>query len=333
MSRKLKNLIVLSLFIMLFMVASAIASGGGDTTRKEARTAIILASFGTTVPTAVPSIINIQEQIKKAFPGVPVKISFTSNIIRSVWRERQSEAAKWLQQGIPEEVLYGKNIIATIGDLLEEGYKDIIVQPSHIFFMEQSHDLKKCVTTLASIRTTKKKWQPFNKLVMGRPALGMPGDLYNYHDDLEKALKILKTDADAARKAGAALVYMAHGNDHLSTGIYCEAQKKMRELYPDVQTYFGAVEGFPALEDVVSAMKHCKTKKVLLKPFMIVAGDHAINDMASAEDDSWKSVLTKAGFQVTPVLEGLGSNDAFARIFVDHIKDCARDNGMNLVSR
>ena len=332
MSHKLKALIIMSLFIMLFMVASAIASGG-NTTPKEARTAIILASFGTTVPTAMPSIINIQQQIKKAFPGVPVKISFTSNIIRSVWKERQSEAAKWLQQGIPEEVLYGKNIIATIGDLLEEGYKDIIVQPSHIFFMEQSHDLKKCVTTLASIRTTKKKWQPFGKLVMGRPALGMPGDLYSYHDDLEKALKILKTDADAARKAGAALVYMAHGNDHLSTGIYCEAQKKMRELYPDVQTYFGAVEGFPALEDVVSAMKHCKTKKVLLKPFMIVAGDHAINDMASAEDDSWKSVLTKAGFQVTPVLEGLGSNDAFARIFVDHIKDCARDNGMNLVSR
>ena len=331
MSRKLKNLIVMSLFLMLFVVTSAIASGEG-TAPKEARIAIVLASFGTTEPSAVPSIINIQQQIKKAFPGVPVKISFTSNIIRSVWRERQSEAAKWLQQGIPEEVLYGKNIIATIGDLLEEGYKDIIVQPSHIFFMEQSHDLKKCVTTLASIRTTKKKWQPFGKLVMGRPALGMPGDLYSYHDDLEKALKILKTDADAARKAGAALVYMAHGNDHLSTGIYCEAQKKMRELYPDVQTYIGAVEGFPTLEDVVSAMKHCKTKKVLLKPFMIVAGDHAINDMASAEDDSWKSVLTKAGFQVTPILKGLGSNDAFARIFVDHIKDCARDNDMTLIS-
>lgn len=331
MSRKLIQSLVIGLFVMLFTTVQVSASGG-STHPKEARTAIVLASFGTTEPSAVPSIINIQQQIQEAFPGVPVKISFTSNIIRSVWRERQSEAAKWLQQGIPKEVLYGKNIIATIGDLLEEGYKDIIVQPSHIFFMEQSHDLKKCVTTLASIRTTKKKWQPFDKLVMGRPALGMPGDLYSYHDDLEKALKILKTDAAAARKAGAALVYMAHGNEHLSTGIYCEAQKKMRELYPDVPIYIGSVEGFPALEDVVATMKHCKTKKVLLKPFMIVAGDHAINDMASAEDDSWKSVLTKAGFQVTPVIKGLGSNDAFARIFVDHIKDCARDNGMTLVS-
>ncbi|MCD6430179.1 MAG: sirohydrochlorin cobaltochelatase [Deltaproteobacteria bacterium] len=309
------------------------AGEGTKIAEKKSKSAIVLASFGTTVPTAVSSIINIQQQIKQAYPGIPVKITFTSNIIRSVWKKRQNDAQKWLDQGIPEEILYGKNIIATIGDLLEEGYKDIIVQPSHIFFMEQSHDLNQYVSALASIRTLKTKWQPFGKLVMGRPVLGMPGDRYSYHEDLEKALKILKTDADAARKAGAALVYMAHGNEHMSTGIYSEAQKKMRQLYPDVQSYFGAVEGFPTLDDVVTAMTHCRSKKVLLKPFMIVAGDHAINDMASDEDDSWKSVLSTAGFQVTPILKGLGENSAFNRIFVDHIKDCARDNDISLVSQ
>ena len=285
------------------------------------------------MPTAVSSIINIQKQIKLAFPGVPVKITFTSNIIRSVWKKRQSEATKWLDQGIPEEILYGKNIISTLGDLLEEGYKDIIVQPTHIFYMEQSHDLSQYVSALASIRTLKTKWQPFGKLVMGRPALGMPGDRYSYHEDLEKALKTLDADINSARDNGAALVYMAHGNEHMSTGIYSEAQKKMRQLYPDVQTYFGAVEGFPTIDDVVAAMSHCQTKKVLLKPFMIVAGDHATNDMASDEDDSWKKVLSKAGFQVTPILKGLGENSAFSRIFVDHIKDCARDNDISLVSQ
>ncbi len=330
MSHKVICLCLSTLLIMLFSTISVNADQDKSTDRKESRTAIVLASFGTTVPTAVSSIINIQKEIEQTFPGVPVKISFTSNIIRSVWKKRQSEASKWLDQGIPEEILYGKNIIATLGDLLEEGYKDIIVQPSHIFFMEQSHDLNQYVSALASIRTMKAKWRPFGKLVMGRPALGMPGDRYSYHEDLEKALKTLKADVNSAREKGAALVYMAHGNEHMSVGIYGEAQKKMRELYPDVQTYFGAVEGFPSLDDVVINLSHCQSKKVLLKPFMIVAGDHAINDMASSEDDSWKSVLRKAGFQVTPILKGLGENRAFSRIFVDHIKDCARDNNISL---
>jgi len=334
MLHKLMLFFVICLFIMLFSTtASASTDKGENTTRKEERTAIVLACFGTTVPTAVSSITNIQQEIKKAFPGIPVKITFTSNIIRSVWKKRQSESQKWLQQGIPEEILYVKNFIATIGNLLEDGYKDIIVQPGHIYCMEQAHDLKKYVRALASIKTLKTKWNPFGKLVMGRPALGMPGDLYSYREDLEKGLETLKADVELARKQRAALVYMAHGNEHLSTGIYCEAQKKMRQLYPDVQTYFGSVEGFPALEDVVIAMSHCKSKKVILKPFMIVAGDHATNDMASDEDDSWKSVLSKAGFEVTPVLKGLGENDAFAQIFVDHIRDCARDNDISLVSQ
>ncbi|MEA3240961.1 MAG: sirohydrochlorin cobaltochelatase [Pseudomonadota bacterium] len=332
MSHKLIYFFVTCLLITLFSTtASASTNKDEKVARKKDRTAIVLACFGTTVPTAVSSIINIQQKIKEAFPGIPVKITFTSNIIRSVWKKRQSEAQKWLRQGIPEEVLYAKNFIATIGNLLEDGYKDIIVQSGHIYCMEQAHDLKWYVRGLASIKTLKTKWNPFGKLVMGRPALGMPGDLYSYHDDLEKGLETLKSDVELARKQGAALVYMAHGNEHLSTGIYCEAQKKMRQLYPDVQTYFGSVEGFPALEDVVIAMNHCKSKKVILKPFMIVAGDHATNDMASDEDDSWKSVLSKAGFKVIPVLHGLGENDAFARIFADHIRDCARDNNITLI--
>ncbi len=292
--------------------------------------AIVLASFGTTVPSAVASITNIQEQIKKAFPAVPVKMTFTSNIIRSVWKKRQANAQKWLDQGIPEEVLYVKNIIATIGDLREEGYRNIIVQPSHIFFMEQALDLSSYVNAFASIKTLKKKWMPFDKVVMGRPALGGYGDTYDYHEDLEKALKTLAGDVELARKHDAMLVYMGHGNEHWSSGIYMETAKKMRQLYPDVVTYVGSVEGFPRIEDIARYLSHFDSGKIVLKPFMIVAGDHAVNDMASDEEDSWKTILTQQGFDVIPVLEGLGSNDAFAQIFVDHIKDAARDNGIKL---
>jgi len=330
--KKIFSGILLIAFVAFSGILPASAAGEHkkDTKETQDKTAIVLANFGTTVPSALASVINIHEEVTKAFPGVPVKITFTSNKIRSVWKERQAEAAKWKEQGVPEEILHVKNIIAVIGDLLEDGYKNIIVQPTHMFFMEQSHDLNQYVQGLNSIRTMKQKWMPFSKLVMGRPALGMPGDRYSYHEDMEKALKTLAEDAEMARKNNAMLVYMGHGNEHWSTGIYAESQKMMRKLYPDVKTYVGCVEGHPGVDAVAEALSHFKSGKLLLKPFMIVAGDHAMNDMAGEEADSWKNVLTQKGFEVMPVLKGLGENDAFAQIFVHHIREAAADAGISL---
>ncbi len=310
-------------------VAFPVWASGGSTATKEGA-AIVLASFGTTVPEAVGSIINIKKRVEHAFPETPVKITFTSNIIRSVWQKRQVDAQKWLDKGIPKEVLYVKNIVATIGDLLEAGYKDIVVQPTHMFYMEQSYDLEQYINALSGIRTMKAKWQPFGRLVMGRPALGRPGADHDYHHDLEKAVAILEGDVRLARKEGAMLAYMGHGNEYWSTGIYAEFAHQMQQLYPDVVTCVGVVEGFPGVDQVTTCLNAFKKGKVVLKPFMIVAGDHAMNDMAGDEADSWKSVLTQAGFEVMPVLEGLGSNDAFADIFVSHIKDAANDAGITL---
>ena len=329
----IKKLISPALFgIILFSVLSNPAVGAEDkkTRQKSGKTAIILASFGTTVPSAVKSIINIQQKVQAAFPEVPVSVTFTSNIIRKVWKKRQAEAQKWLDQGIPPEVLYVKNIITTFGDLREEGYRDIVVQPTHMFFMEQSHDLAQYVEAMRSIQTIKEKWRPFNKIALGRPALGTIGNQYEYRKDLEKALKTLAPDVALARQNKAILVYMAHGNEHWSVGIYGEAAKMMGELYPDVTTCIGAVEGYPGLEDISGCLKTTDSKKVVLKPFMIVAGDHALNDMAGDDEDSWKNVLTRRGFDVIPVLEGLGSNDDFANLFVEHIKDAAGDMGIAL---
>jgi len=329
----IKKLISPALFgIILFSVLSNPAVGAEDkkTRQKSGKTAIILASFGTTVPSAVKSIINIQQKVQAAFPEVPVSVTFTSNIIRKVWKKRQAEAQKWLDQGIPPEVLYVKNIITTFGDLREEGYRDIVVQPTHMFFMEQSHDLAQYVEAMRSIQTIKEKWRPFNKIALGRPALGTIGNQYEYRKDLEKALKTLAPDVALARKNKAILVYMAHGNEHWSVGIYGEAAKMMGELYPDVTTCIGAVEGYPGLEDISGCLKTTDSKKVVLKPFMIVAGDHALNDMAGNGEDAWKNILTRRGFDVIPVLEGLGSNDDFANLFVEHIKDAAGDMGIAL---
>jgi sirohydrochlorin cobaltochelatase len=333
MHKKLSLKILVSIVACL-LIPSMVLAAHGEESKKEDKTAIILASFGTTVPSGIESIINIQKKIQEAYPGVPVKITFTSNIIRSVWQKRQAEAQKWLDDGVPREVLYVRNIIYTFGELMEEGYRNIIVQPTHIFFMEEAHDLAMYVDAMRSIRTIKDKWKPFAKVALGRPALGTVGPRYEYTKDMEKALKTLAPDVELARREKAALVYMAHGNEHWPSGIYAEVQKMMQELYPDVKTYIGAVEGYPGIDEVVEALAEAKakfkTRKVVLKPFMIVAGDHALNDMAGDDEESWKSVLSAKKYQVTPVLKGLGSNDAFARIFVNHVRDAAKEAGIPL---
>ncbi|MEA1967797.1 MAG: sirohydrochlorin cobaltochelatase [Thermodesulfobacteriota bacterium] len=297
-----------------------------------AKNAIILASFGTTVPEAVKAITNIQERVEKDFPDTEVRLTFTSNIIRSVWKKRQTQADQWIKKGIPEKVLYVKGIIATFGDLQEAGYKNIVVQPTHVFHMEQYQDLKSYVDAMKSIKTIKSKWSPFDTIALGRPALGTIGSHYDYHEDLARAVKIFSKDTKLAKKKNAVLVYMGHGNEHWSTGIYAELQKEMRKAYPGVMTFVGSVEGYPSLEDVAAGLNHLslKNKRVLVKPLMIVAGDHATNDMAGSEEDSWKSVFEKNGFKVFPVLKGLGSDNDFADIFVDHIRDAAKDAGINL---
>ncbi len=329
MKKYMQIVVTTAVFALSLCITAAFASGGVSQP-KESKNAIVVASFGTTVPSAVKSITNIMNKIKAAYPGTEVRITFTSNIIRSVWKERQAEAQKWIDQGIPKEILYVKNIIATIGDLREDGYRNIIVQPTHMFFMEQSHDLAQYIDGIASIRTLKDKWRPFDNIVLGRPALGMPGDRYEYHADVDAAIATLAGDAEMAKKEGAMLVYMGHGNEHWSTGIYSEVQQKMRKAYPDVSTFVGVVEGHPSLDDFKSHLKYSKTKKVILKPFMIVAGDHATNDMAGPEEDSWKSILKGEGYEVEPVMEGLGSNDKFAQLFVDHIADAAKERGLLL---
>jgi len=318
-------------FAVLFIVLSLVFSSH-PYAKTAAKTAIIVASFGTTVPSAVQSIVNITSRVKAAFPDTEVRVVFTSNIIRSIWGKRSQNPKKWTDKGIPEEILFTKNLLSTFGDLKSLGFKDVIVQPTHLFHMEQYQDLMQYVNAIDSIKTIRDKWKPFNKIALGRPALGTIGDIYPYHNDLKRAVKTFAADISLARQKGAALVYMGHGNELWSTGIYVELQQLMRQTYPEVKTFVGSVEGYPGIEDVQKSLSHYTPEidKILLKPLMIVAGDHATNDMASDEDDSWKTILTKAGFDVETILKGLGSNNQFADIFIANIKDAAKASGIDL---
>ena len=286
------------------------------------KTCIILANFGTTHLNGLKSILNIKREISNSFKNIPVKVTFTSNIIRRIWKKRKNEKEKWLKLGIPEDILNVKGIISTIGEAIEEEFENIIVQPTHLFYMEQVHDLYSYIKAFQSIKTMQKKWMPFKKIVMGRPALGMFSDKYYYLNDMKKAILTLKDDVEQAENKKASLFYMAHGNKNFPNGIFYEIEDMFNEIYNNVNIVIACVEGNPCFE---KSIKKLKNQKILLKPFMTVAGVHAEEDMTE-----WRDKLIENGFSVEIIKKGLGENNDFAKIFVEHIKDVASDNEIEI---
>ena len=324
----MKRVSMLFMVLVLSLAFTVPSLAMGHPKNKEA---IVLAGFGTSYPSALVAITNIQKKVQKAFPKVEVRVAFTSNIIRNIWHKRQGDARFLAEhKEIPKEILYVKGPLATIADLQDAGYRTIIVQPTHLYNGEEYTDLCSYVRGLNAITTIKKKYAPFVKLVIGRPALGKYGPVHDYHKDMEAAAKALEPDVKLAMENGSALVYMGHGNEFYSTGIYAEFQQVMRRTYPKAKIFIGTVEGFPSLADVVSAVTHSRIRKIVLKPLMIVAGDHANNDMAGDDEDSWKNTFKRAGVRVKCVIHGLGENMNWDGIYVNHIKEVARDNDIAL---
>ncbi len=319
---------VLAFFMLVFMSTT---NGFSMMHKIPKKKAIVLAMFGTAYPCAIHSLVNIQRHIQKAFPHTPVKIAFTSNIIRMIW-EKRAKDPKWQHNPeVPKEVLYVKSLLGEIGDLQNEGYTQIVVQPTHFYAGEEFCDVLSYVHGLNDIHTIKKEWMPFTKpIVVGRPLTGMWGVRYPYRKDMKILARALKPEVEIARKNHAALVYMGHGNEYYSTGIYAEFQEVMQKMYPDVKIIIGTVEGFPSLQDAVTWAKMAHVKKVVMFPLMIVAGDHAHNDMAGNAPDSWKNTFERNGIKVIPEFVGLGDLNGVAKIFVEHIRDAARDGGIKL---
>ncbi len=319
-------------FAVLMLCMFTVQSVTAGEHKVEHKTGIILAMFGTTVEPALQGLLNIRDRMVRAFPGTPVRFAFTSNIIRRIWRKRAHNPAYIkAHPEIPPEILNVKGPLAAIADFQDDGYDTLVVQPTHIAPAEEFLDLTSYVKALASIDTIKEKFKPFHKLVIGRPMLGTFGVTHPYAEDIKVAVKAMQEDVERARQKKAALVYMGHGNDHFpSGGDYVQFAHEMNVAYPDVLTVVGTVEGYPGLGQVLARLKEEKVTNVYIRAFMVVAGDHAHNDMAGPDADSWKSVMEKAGITVHPYLHGMGENDRVADIYVRHAEDAAQDAGITL---
>ncbi|MDR0548261.1 MAG: sirohydrochlorin cobaltochelatase [Deltaproteobacteria bacterium] len=306
--------------VALALVASAfLAAQTAAYDREAGKPAIILAAFGTTEIEALNSFTNIIEQVENAFPDYEVQIAFTSNIIRKIWRERsEDDAYEKNNPNVEPRFFEINNVLSELAKVQERGADIVLVQSLHVTDGEEYQDVKKVVDAVKGIKTYQPSLIPFPWIDLGAPALGV-GD--GPKASIDAATKALAGLANEAKAQNAALVLMGHGNEKLTQKVYSKLEKSLRDAYGP-QIYVGTVEAPPHAKEIAEAIGKSANKpaKILLAPLMIVAGDHARNDMAGDEPDSWASIFKASGYTVESRLAGLGLNNDWVNIYIDNLK-------------
>ncbi len=257
--------------------------------------AIVILSFGTTYKdNRAKTIDATAKAIADAHPNVKVVTAFTSHIVRKHMIENEGKC----DYPTPEDALK---------QLKKEGYTRIELVP---FAIIPGIEYKYDVAIFHEYKTQ------FKKMTLATPLMYWQGQ-EEQPDDIVEVMEAMNFPA---YKKGTAIMLLAHGTPDPSNAYYSVIQNKLREMRRnDVHLY--TVEGWPALESVAGKLKMHKVDKIILMPMMMVAGDHANNDMAGDEADSHKSILEGMGFEVETSLHGLGENQNIRNIFVERANE------------
>jgi precorrin-4 C11-methyltransferase len=256
---------------------------------KKEKKAVLVVSFGTSYPeTRKKTIAACEKEISDNFPDYDLKRAFTSGMIIEKLKRRDN-----LQINNPEEALE---------KLYKEGYQQVIVQSLHIINGSEFHDL---------VRVVKKYENKFRILKYGRALLTKTKDYFKLADTIASEIKVNDPEKEA-------VVLMGHGSEHAANSVYATFDYVLKDKGME-NYYVGTVEGYPELEQIIKHLKNKSYQKVKLAPLMLVAGDHAQNDMAGQEDDSWKNQLEAAGYEVEIQLQGLGEYSGVREAYVEKV--------------
>lgn len=277
--------------------AAALAVGAGlagcsGSGAQKVKPAILVVSFGTSFNDSRHITIGaIESAIREKFPDYDVRRAFTSQIIIDKLKERDGVVID--------------NVEEALDRLVADKVQEIVVQPTHLMNGYEYDDLTK------ALESYKDK---FKKVALGEPLLSSDDDYY-------KVIAALASVSERYDDGKTALVFMGHGTEAESNKVYSTLQDKLTA--EGKKNYFiGTVEATPTIEDVLKGLKAAGLKKAVLRPLMVVAGDHANNDMADLEDpESWASQLTAAGIEVECVLEGLGQIVEIDELYAAHAAD------------
>ena len=252
---------------------------------------ILVVSFGTSYyETRKNTIDAIEQDIRAAYPDYEVRRAFTAQTIINILEKRDGYNIE--------------NVTQALERMVQEGVKNVILQPTHVMTGYEYDDM---------VAEASKFEGKFDSLKISRPVLVEDADY-------EALVSVLAEETEAYNADGTAVVFMGHGTEHEANATYTKLQAQF--LLAGYRNYYiGTVEATPSVEDVLEAVKATDASKVVLLPLMIVAGDHANNDMAGDEEDSWKTIFTQAGYEVECVLRVMGSYPGVRQLILDHLSD------------
>ena len=271
---------------------------------------ILVVSFGTSFnDSRAEDIGGVEKALQAAYPDWSVRRAFTAQIIINHVQARDDEKIDNMDQALERAV--------------DNGVKNLVVQPTHLMHGAEYDELTEAVENYKD---------KFESVKIAEPLLGEVGaDETAINEDKAAVAEAITAEAvktagfdslDAAKEDGTAFVFMGHGTSHTAKISYSQMQAQMESLgYENV--FIGTVEGEPedtACEAVIEKLKNAGYKKVILRPLMVVAGDHANNDMAGDDDDSWKSQFEASGAfdSIDTQIAGLGEIDAIQQLYVAH---------------
>ena len=271
---------------------------------------ILIVSFGTSFnDSRAEDIGGVEKALQAAYPDWSVRRAFTAQIIINHVQARDDEKIDNMDQALERAV--------------DNGVKNLVVQPTHLMHGAEYDELTEAVENYKD---------KFESVKIAEPLLGEVGaDETAINEDKAAVAEAITAEAvktagfdslDAAKEEGTAFVFMGHGTSHTAKISYSQMQTQMEQLgYENV--FIGTVEGEPedtACEAVIEKLKNAGYKKVILRPLMVVAGDHANNDMAGDDDDSWKSQFEASGVfdSIDTQIAGLGEIDAIQQLYVAH---------------